>query len=127
MGFGESQNLYGYIRSKDGYGQECLVLTAPIDYDASVVYLLTFIELMGRRQPHWMSKDILVLFYPQSEYASSVREFLDAYYGVDGFGDPVGSMRGQGERIEGRTGYMRQSFPLVIKEYDFNRISLLVD
>ena len=92
VGWGNAFNMYSYLRSKDGYGQECIVLTAPFEYDASVAYLLTFVELMGRRQPEWQSKDILVLFYPESDYVSSVREFLDAYYGVDGHGNPVGSL-----------------------------------
>ena len=96
MGFGGSSNIYSYTRSKDGYGQECIVLAAPLDYEPSIVYLLTFVELMATQKPDWQSKDILVLFYPQSEYASSVREFLDAYYGMDGNGNPLGSLQGYG-------------------------------
>ena len=68
------------------------MLTAPLEQNPSVVFLLTFVELMSKRQPDWQSKDILILFYPQSDYASSIREFLDAYYGVDGYGNPVGSL-----------------------------------
>lgn len=117
--------MYSYVRSKDGYGGECLVLAAPLDYEPSVVYLLTFVELMRTRQPDWQSKDLLILFYPQSDYMSSVREFLDSYYGVDGYGNAMGSLQGQGQRIEGRPGYMRQAFPLIIKDYNFNRVSVL--
>ena len=64
VGFGGNSNIYSYIRSKDGYGQEVLVLAAPMDYEPSIVYLLTFVELMSSQKPDWMSKDILVLFYP---------------------------------------------------------------
>ena len=79
------------------------------------------------RQPDWQSKDLLVLFYPESDYQASVREFLDAYYGVDGLGEPLGSLQGPGQRIQGRSGYMRQSFPLVIKDYNFTSFSVLID
>ena len=64
VGFGGFSNIYSYIRSKDGYGQECLVLAAPLDYEPSIVYILTFVELMTSQKPDWQSKDILILFYP---------------------------------------------------------------
>ena len=64
VGFGGNHNIYSYIRSKDGYGQECLVLAAPLDYEPSITYMLTFVELMSKQRPDWQSKDLLVLFYP---------------------------------------------------------------
>jgi len=67
------------------------------------------------------------LFYPESDYAAGVREFLDAYYGVDGAGAPVGSLYGEEGRVHARAGYLRQAYPIVIKDYAFNRVSLLTD
>lgn len=127
VNWGKSSNIYSYVRSKDGFGSECLILAVPLDYNPSIVYALTFVEMMTKRQPDWLSKDILVLFYPESDYSASVREFLDAYYGVDGAGTPVGSLYGEEQRIFGRQGYIRQAYPMVIKDYKFNRISLLYE
>ena len=127
VNWGKSSNIYSYIRSKDGFGSECLILAVPLDYNASVVYALTFIEMMQKHQPEWLSKDILVLFYPESDYSAAVREFLDAYYGVDGAGTPVGSLYGEEQRIFGRQGYIRQAYPLVIKDYKVNRVSLIYE
>ena len=59
---------------------------------------------------------MLVLFYPESDYSLSVKEFVDAYYSEDA-----------SNRIEGRCGYLRQAFPFVIKDYDFTKVSLMVD
>jgi len=107
VNWGRSSNIYSYLRSKDGFGNEAIVLAVPFDYNPSVVLALTFVELMAKRQPDWHSKDVLLLFYPESEYASGVREFLDAYYGVDGSGNPMGSLYGEEGRILGRPGYLR--------------------
>ena len=96
VGFGRFSNIYTYVRSKDGYGQECLLLAVPLEHNASIVYALTFVELMRTRKPDWQSKDLLVLFYPKSEYQTSIREFLDAYYGIDGNGNPLGSLQAHG-------------------------------
>ena len=104
-----------------------MVLAAPLDYKPSIVYALTFYEAMAKHQPVWMSRDLVFIFYPESDYASAVREFLDAYYGVDGDGQPVGSLYGDDGRITNRPGYLRQAYPLVIKDYAFSRVSLLVD
>ena len=59
------------------------MFAVPLDYKASIAYALTFVDAMARRRPDWQSKDVLVLFYPETEYASSVREFLSAYYAVE--------------------------------------------
>ncbi len=68
-----------------------------------------------------------MLFYPESDYSAAVREFLDAYHGVDGAGTPVGSLYGEEQRIFGRQGYIRQAYPLVIKDYKINRVSLIYE
>jgi hypothetical protein len=72
---------------------------------------------MEKTQPDWLSRDLVVLFYEQSDYQSAVKEFLDAYYNSD---PTVPNLRG-------RCGYLRQSFPLVVKEHDFNKISLMLE
>lgn len=95
QGSQEGSNIYAYLRSKNGYGGECLVFAVPLDYRPSIAYALTFVDAMARRKPDWQSKDVLVLFYPETEYASAVREFIAAYY-------DAGS-----EGIKGRSGYMR--------------------
>jgi hypothetical protein len=80
VGYGAKRNTYAYLRSKDGYGSECNVITAPLNYNPGITYLLTFVELMGRREPHWLSKDILIIFYPETDYSFAIQEFLDIYY-----------------------------------------------
>ena len=60
-----------------------MVLLAPLDYKPSVVYALAYFEIMAKRRPDWLSKDVLFLFYPESEYATSVRTFLQAYFGTN--------------------------------------------
>ena len=120
IGYGSKSNTYAYLRSKDGFGNECNIVTAPLDYNPSVAYVLTFYELMARREPDWLSKDILFLFYPETDYSFAVQEFLDAYYS-----DNIS--RSAARRIEGRCGYLRQGFPLVIKEFDFTKVSLMYD
>ena len=62
-----------------------------------------------------MSKDVLFLFYEDAPYAWGMREFLDAYY------------HKSGEPIQGRCGYLRQSFPLIMEDFNFNKISLFMD
>ena len=57
-----------------------------------------------------------MLFYPESDYSLSVKEFLDTYYASDTV-----------NKIHGRCGYLRQGFPFVIKDYGFSKISLMVD
>lgn len=91
------------------------MISAPLNYRASVTYLLTFVELMSKNQPDWLSRDLVILFYEQSDYSTAVKEFLDAYYhkGLT--------------RLRGRCGYLRQSFPLVIKDNDFTKISMMLE
>ena len=60
-----------------------MVLLTPLDYKPSVVYALAYFEIMAKRRPDWLSKDVLFLFYPESEYATSVRTFLQAYFGTN--------------------------------------------
>ena len=70
-----------------------------MDYNPSVVYTLTLADTLNKLQPKWLSKDVLFLFYTEAEYSLAVREFLDAYYGVDGDGFPLGGMIKSDARI----------------------------
>lgn len=88
VGLGAKENLYAYIRSKDGPGGECNVISAPLESKPTITYLLTFLKMMQTRQPDWQSKDLLFLFYPDGEYSLAVKEFLDTYYDVDQNNDP---------------------------------------
>ena len=38
-----ASNIYAYLRSKNGFGGETIVLAVPIDYKPSVTYALTFV------------------------------------------------------------------------------------
>ena len=82
----EQENyLYSYIRSEGGYGNECSLITFPMDYTASVSLGLSFFDEWRRVNPRWLSKDLIILFYNEADYAKTVREFLDWYYmGHDG-------------------------------------------
>ena len=115
-------NIYSYVRSKDGPGKECLALAVPLNEKAGLTLMLTFIDLMVKNEPKWQSKDILILFYEQSDYSFAVKEFLGTYYaGKKTSKDPFET------RIQGRCGYIRQAFPLIIKDYDFAKVSLMLD
>lgn len=94
----------------------------PVNHKASVAFGLTFVETWLRRQPKWQSKDLLVLFYEEMDYELGVREFLQAYYQQEKLSDDPFS-----SRIEGRCGYIRQSYVFVFPEYDFNKLSLYID
>lgn len=96
----DKSNLYGYLRSPQGYGNECNLLAMPMNHKASVAYGLTFVETWLRRQPKWQAKDLLILFYEEMDYALGVREFLEAYYQQNG-------QESLTNRIEGRCGYIR--------------------
>ena len=48
VNWGKSSNIYSYVRSKDGYGGEAAVLAVPLDYKPSIVFGLTFIELLAK-------------------------------------------------------------------------------
>jgi hypothetical protein len=65
-----------------------------------------------------------VLLYEETDYAFAVKEFLDNYY--------VGTSATKtsnpfANRIHGRCGYIRQAIPFIIKDYEFNKISLMID
>jgi len=81
---------------------------------------MTFVELMVKEQPDWQSKDLIVLLYEETDYAFAVKEFLDSYYS-GASSNPFAS------RIHGRCGYIRQAIPFIIKDYDFGKISLMID
>lgn len=81
--------------------------------------MLTFADLMLETEPKWLSKDLILLFYEGTDYSLAVKEFLDAYY--------LQSDNPFEQRIKGRCGYIRQSFPLIVENYDYHRISLMVD
>ena len=116
----DKSNLYGYLRSPQGYGNECNLLAMPMNHKASVAYGLTFVETWLRRQPKWQAKDLLILFYEEMDYALGVREFLEAYYQQSG-------QEALTNRIEGRCGYIRQSFVFEFPEYEFNKFALYID
>jgi Gaa1-like, GPI transamidase component len=82
--------------------------------------MMTFVELMVKEQPDWQSKDLIVLLYEETDYAFAVKEFLDSYYS-GASSNPFAS------RIHGRCGYIRQAIPFIIKDYDFGKISLMID
>jgi hypothetical protein len=72
--------------------------------------------------------DLIMLFYQDSDYSLSVKEFLDGYFSdVNTHTSTKESIWAQSQNIKGRCGYIRQSWPFVIKDYDFSRIKLLVD
>lgn len=73
-------NLYLYLRSPRGYGNECNIMTLPINYKASVANGLTFFDVWDKQAPNWQAKDLIILFYEDSDYALSVKEFLEVYY-----------------------------------------------
>ena len=76
----QEKYIYSYIRSEGGYGNECSLITFPINYAASVAIGLSFLEEWKRIKPRWLSKDLIIMFYDEEDYASSVREFLKWYY-----------------------------------------------
>lgn len=63
-------------------------------------------------------------------YSKNVDEFLVQYYmGHDSFykTDDLKNLLDDEKLIHGRCGYIRQGYPLIIKDYDFNKINLHVD
>lgn len=114
-------NIYSYFRTKDGPGQECNALAVPMSYKPGLVYMLTFVELLSDIEPKWQSKDLMVLFYEDSDYSFAVEEFLQNYYLDASLDYPFSG------RVHGRCGYIRQAFPLIIRDYDFSKISLVLD
>lgn len=75
-----AHNIYSYLRTKDGPGQECLALAVPLNQKAGLTFMLTFIDLMYEIEPKWQSKDLLILFYEETDYALAVKEFLTSYF-----------------------------------------------
>jgi hypothetical protein len=59
------------------------------------------------------------LFYEESNYALAVKEFLASYYANKPFNFD--------SKVKGRCGYIRQAFPFEIADYDFTKVSLLID
>jgi hypothetical protein len=55
--------VYAYLRSENGYGNECNLITYPLDYAASVSIGLTFLEIWNKNRPRWLAKDVIILFY----------------------------------------------------------------
>jgi hypothetical protein len=76
----QEKYVYAYVRSEGGYGNECSLISFPMDYGASVTVGLSFLQEWQRVKPKWLAKDLIFLFYKEEEYASSVREFLNWYY-----------------------------------------------
>lgn len=72
VGNNNAANIYSYIRSKDGPGLECITLAVPLNLKAGLAHALTFVEMLAVRKPHWQSKDLLVLFYEDSDYSFAV-------------------------------------------------------
>ncbi|CDW75530.1 glycosylphosphatidylinositol anchor attachment 1 [Stylonychia lemnae] len=117
----QGNNVYAYLRSPQGYGNECNLLAMPINHKPSVAIGLAFMEVFLKNQPKWQSKDILVLFYEENNYALSVKEFLDSYFYQESSKDFFS------KRIEGRCGYIRQAYTFVFQEYEFNKLSVFAD
>lgn len=126
------------MRSEGGYGNECSLISFPINYAASVAVGLSFMNEWKRINPRWLAKDLVVLFYDDSSsngqigenYAKSVREFLQMYYiGHDSLNDQdmVKNLLDDDKVIHGRCGYLRQGLPMVFKDYEFNKINMHLD
>ena len=49
VGMRKKNNVYAYFRSKDGYGQECNFIAAPLEYKPTITYILTFLETLSLR------------------------------------------------------------------------------
>jgi hypothetical protein len=119
--------VYSYLRSGDGPGHECNILTTPINKIQSVVNILTFVELMHTHQPTWQSMDLIILFYHETDYSLSVREFLDGYFSQSKSRSNSNVWEKSSEIIQGRCGYIRQSFPVVIDKWDFSKLIFSLD
>ena len=122
-----SYNVYLYLRSKQGYGNECTLFAFPLNYRASVAYALSFAEVWMKLRPNWQGKDLIILFYEETDYALSVKSFLENYYHPDL--KMHGSIREDSfeTRVEGRCGYIRQAYAFNIQESDFNKFSIFLD
>ena len=101
--------------------------------------------MFEKYQPQWLSKDVLVLFYDDSQvflnkkgreevkigenYGQSVKEFFDNYYkGYDLLKkDDLGQLLDSKKRIQGRNGYIRNGYSFIIKDYAFNQFLFKMD
>jgi len=139
----QDQYVYSYIRAENGYGKECSIMTFPLEHAASVTYGLTFMEAWAQDRPQWLAKDLIVLFYRDSfdgpkgtmgdlkrvgeTYSASVGEFLKNYYIGHERAETksnIKSLLDEDKVIHGRCGYLRQGYPFVFKDYDFNKFLL---
>ena len=96
----------------------------PLNQLAGVQITLTFIETILKQESDWQSKDILFLFYEETDYSLAVKEFLNDYYNFGRKGQKEDPFQ---KRVHGRCGYIRQAFPFIVKDADFTKLSLMVD
>ena len=135
-------NIYSYLRAPRGYGNECNMLAFPIDSENSILTALTYLNVWQKEQPQWLAKDVIVLFYQEGkinkagkvtpDYSKSVAKFLSQYYlGHDVQLKAVDKMNSlesfDDEMIHGRCGYIRQGFPLIVRDMAYNRFLLHTD
>ena len=50
----------------------------------SLVFAMTFLQMMRDVEPKWQSKDLVVIFYEQNDYSLAVKDWLDSYYSSGG-------------------------------------------
>jgi hypothetical protein len=71
--------------------------------------------------------DLIILFYHDSDYSLSVKEFLDSYF-QQSYTEPDANVWERSHSIiRGRCGYIRQSFPLIFENYDYSKFSFGID
>ena len=93
------------------------MLALPMNYKPSIVYGLTFLNILASDDSiSWLAKDLLVLFYQETDYSLSIKEFLLQYYQLKNM-----------PYLEGRTGYIRGGFALVVKDYLFNSLIISLE
>jgi hypothetical protein len=56
------------------------MLAFPIDSQPSLSMALSFLDVWSKVKPHWLSKDVVILFYNEGDYGLSIKKFLNAYY-----------------------------------------------
>ena len=119
--YSQEKYTYAYIRSPGGYGNECNIMTFPINYQASVAVALTFMNTWKAVSPKWLAKDVVVVFFDDSRqdakkskakigenYSQAINEFLKWYYiGSDGNSQNVQHILNPENRIHGRCGLLR--------------------
>ena len=116
-------------------------MTFPINYQASVAIALTFLNSWKNVNPQWLAKDVVVVFYSDARedgtrskpkigqnYSQAISEFLKWYYvGFDGNSEDVKGILNPENKIHGRCGMLRQGFPFIFKNYQFERFALHVE